>query len=95
MFFDYNEFLTKSNTSNPSIFMDWKGEQFVGVRSKAGKKPNQIISVENGSPVSMENMRELEGEEIIQHMETHILPLLIPNQHAFEQIPDYVLSNEA
>lgn len=92
--FDYNEFLTKSNTSNPSIFMDWKGEQFVGVRSKAGKEPNQIISVENGSPVSMENMRELEGEEIIQHMETHILPLLIPNQHAFEQIPDYVLSNE-
>lgn len=92
--FDYNEFLTKSNTANPSIFMDWKGEQFVGVRSKAGKEPNQIISVENGSPVSMENMRELEGEEIIQHMETHILPLLIPNQHAFEQIPDYVLSNE-
>lgn len=23
--FDYNEFLTKSNASNPSIFMDWKG----------------------------------------------------------------------
>lgn len=40
--FDYNEFLTKSNASNPSIFMDWKGEQFVGVRSKAGKAPKQI-----------------------------------------------------
>lgn len=65
--FDYNEFLTKSNASNPSIFMDWKGEQFVGVRSKGGKAPKQIISVDNGTPVLMENMRELEGEEIIQH----------------------------
>ena len=92
--FDYNEFLTKSNASNPSIFMDWKGEQFVGVRSKGGKAPKQIISVDNGTPVLMENMRELEGEEIIQHMETHILPTLIPDQRAFEKVPDYVVAAE-
>ena len=92
--FDYNEFLTKSNASNPSIFMDWKGEQFVGVRSKAGKAPKQIISVDNGTPVLMENMRELEGEEIIQHMETHILPTLIPDQRAFEKVPDYMVAEE-
>lgn len=42
----------------------------------------------------MENMRELEGEEIIQHMETHILPTLIPDQRAFEKIPDYVVADE-
>lgn len=91
---DYNTLLTKSNASSPSLFMDWKGEQFVGVRSKAGNTPDQVMSIESDEPVSIEDMKELEGEEIIDYMEVNLLPSLLPDDSAFKQVPEYILEDE-
>ena len=50
----------------------------------------------SGSVISIDTMGTQTNiaEQIIQHMETHILPRLIPDQRAFEKVPDYMVADE-
>lgn len=50
----------------------------------------------SGSVISIDTMETQTNiaEQIIQHMETHILPRLIPDQRAFEKVPDYMVADE-
>ena len=87
---------TKSSSVNPSIFMDWKGELFVGVKSKTGNAPTDVVSVETGENVPQEDVKELEGEEIIDYMSENIFPdLMSDNEKGFENIPKELLQDSA
>ncbi len=95
--FDYNTLLTKSSSSSPSIFMDWKGAKYVGVKSKAGEKPKEIISLE-GQAIPSSEVKELEGKEIVDFMSDNVLPDLVISQEnkdkIFSNVPKSLLDNK-
>ncbi|MDO5105505.1 hypothetical protein [Capnocytophaga sp.] len=62
---NYNEMLSKSSVSTPSFFVDWKGTEFIGVKSKFGDTPTQITSIETGDIIAQNEIKELKNDEII------------------------------
>lgn len=95
--FKYNELLTKSSSTNPSLFIDWKGSQYIGVKSKAGEKPVDVIS-EEGVPVKQSEVQEFEGMGIVNHMAEKVLPdLVLPEDkktEVFNKVPSSILEDK-
>lgn len=72
---DYGKTLSKANSTSASIFVDWMGDSYVGIRGKAGNTPSTVINTETGQAVS--EMKELNGEEIVETMKVNVLPELL------------------
>lgn len=82
---DYGRTLSKAGSTSASIFVDWMGESYVGLRGKAGDIPSEVINAETGE--AADSMKELNGEEIIETMKDHVLPeLLTKDFSSFEGI---------
>ncbi|MFK8297127.1 hypothetical protein ACI76O_01905 [Capnocytophaga cynodegmi] len=93
--FNYNELLSKSSVSNPSFFMDWKGTEFVGLKSKSGEAPTQIVSTETGETIPQSEVKELSNQEIIDFLTEGVFPTLLPkDEKAFENIPAHLAEND-
>ncbi len=95
--FEYNTILSKSsNSSTPTIFMDWKGDKYVGIKSKFGDKPHKVVDI-NGDDIEQSNIQELEGIQIIDYMEKNVLPQIIvkekEKEKVFSNIPQSLLHN--
>lgn len=71
-----------------SLFMDWSGTEYVGVRGKAGDIPTAVIDAETGEQA--ETMTELTDEEIIEILKNELLPALTVNDNTidFSEITD-------
>lgn len=63
--FNYNEMLSKSSVTHPSFFIDWKGTEFVGQKSKSGEAPMQLIATESGNLIPQSEIKEPNNQEII------------------------------
>jgi hypothetical protein len=63
--FNYNEMLSKSSVTHPSFFIDWKGTEFVGQKSKSGEAPMQLIATESGNLIPQSEVKEPNNQEII------------------------------
>lgn len=82
--FDYNSMLTKAKTNNPTLFIDWKGEEFVGVKSKAGEAPTNLITKE-GRTIANNQVKDLEGEEIIDFFKDNLFSNLTTDKNEILQ----------
>lgn len=93
--FNYGESLSKSTVSNPSLFIDWKGDEYVGIKSKAGEVPQQMVSAHTGEKILQTDVRELKGEEIIELMSNNLFNSLLPkDNNSFGNIPEHLLADE-
>lgn len=95
--FDYNSLLSKSSSNSPTLFIDWKGQQFIGVKSKFGYKPKELMD-QNGNLVKSEQQKELVGKEIIDYMEDNLFPDLVLKESEKDKIissiPQHMLNND-
>jgi hypothetical protein len=73
---DYSGLLSKAG-GNASLFTDWAGNSYAGLRGKAGETPSSIVEAETGQVV--EGVKEIEGEQIIDELKTNVLPNLLPS----------------
>jgi hypothetical protein len=74
---NYTGLLSKAG-GNASLFTDWAGNPYVGIRGKAGETPSGIVEPETNQPV--EGIKELEGEQIIDELKTSVLPNLLSSE---------------
>lgn len=81
--FNYNELLSKSAASKPSFFVDWKGAEYVGLKSKSGEAPTQIIS-NNGESISQSDVKEPTNDEIISSISEMLSKIGKDNQQEFD-----------
>jgi len=63
---DYETILSKANGSHSSLFEDWMGRAYVGMRGKAGNTPGMVINAATGK--SAVGIKELDGKEIINEL---------------------------
>jgi hypothetical protein len=61
---DYAGLLSKAGGINASLFEDWTGGSYLGIRGKAGNSPDNVIDAETGE--TAEGIKELTDEEIIE-----------------------------
>ena len=93
--FNYNEMLSKSSATHPSFFIDWKGTEFVGMKSKSGEAPKQLIAAESGNLISQSQVKELSNQEIVDVLSEGLLPALLPkDERAFQNIPEHLIQND-
>jgi hypothetical protein len=81
---DYNGLLSKAGGSS-SLFTDWAGNSYVGLRGKAGEAPSGVAASETGQLV--EGIKEIEGEQIIDELKANVLPSLLSSDSEVA-IPD-------
>lgn len=87
--------MTKSSGNSASIFIDWMGGEYVGVKSKAGQAPMQLILSSTGKSIPNEEVKEFEDEEIIEYFSTTLFPMLLAKDgKAFENIPAELMQNK-
>lgn len=84
---NYTGQLAKSNGS--SLFMDWAGTEYVGVRGKSGDAPISAVDSETGEPA--EYTTEITDEEIIEILKQELLPALVLNDYS--AIPEEILND--
>jgi hypothetical protein len=84
---DYSASLSKAG-NDASLFVDWAGSSYVGIRGKADGSPTSIINAETGEIA--EGIKEIEGKQIIEEMKA-ILPTLL----AFDNSPASLRSSSA
>jgi hypothetical protein len=71
---DYNGLLSKvGNTA--SLFIDWAGNSYAGIRGKAGDVPTSAVNTVTGEAAG--DVEEIEGEQIIEEMRKNVLPALL------------------
>jgi hypothetical protein len=75
---DYSAALSKAG-NEASLFIDWAGNSYAGIRGKADDLPASVVRPETGELV--EGIRELDDAGIIQVMKTEILPALLSFNH--------------
>ncbi|MDR3188260.1 MAG: hypothetical protein LBT94_03630, partial [Prevotellaceae bacterium] len=86
---NYNGLLSKAGGSS-SLFVDWAGNSYVGLRGKAGEIPSAVTEPETGQVV--EGIKELEGEQIIDELKANFLPSLLSSGSEIalsgDEVPD-------
>ena len=96
---------SKKKTGSTHILSAWVDEVGLSLAQETvAEKRNELQAIPevldsldlSGSVISIDAMGTQTNiaEQIIQHMETHILPRLIPDQRAFEKVPDYMVADE-
>jgi hypothetical protein len=75
---DYGLLLSKASLggNKASLFVDWTGNSYVGLLGKSDETPTSVVNVETGNVA--EEIKELEGAEIIQELQKDMLPALLP-----------------
>lgn len=87
---DYNRLLSKSLERTPSLFENWLGAQYVGLKGAIGEPPSQLIENNSGLSVSSDEIKELEGEEIIEYLLQNVYSQILPiEEKAFETLPNH------
>lgn len=93
--FNYNELLSKSSVTNPSFFMNWRGDEFVGLKSKYGERPTSLVSTQTGEVLAPIDIKELKKHQIIEELTQNVFPTLLPKDNrAFENIPSHLIQND-
>lgn len=71
---DYGCLLSKvGNTA--SLFIDWAGNSYAGIRGKADDVPTSVVNTVTGEPAG--DVKEIENEQIIEEMKKNVLPALL------------------
>jgi hypothetical protein len=88
---DYSGLLSKAGGS-ASLFTDWAGNSYVGLRGKAGESPSGIADAATGQVA--EGIKEIEGEQIIEELKATVLPNLLASDSEIGLPDDEAIDKE-
>ena len=89
---DYQEILKQTKSEDISFFSDWKNVLFIGKKGDIGEPPTQLINIEKKEMVNQNEVKELEGEEIIDYLSENLLqPLISRDENVEDYVPEHLL----